>query len=155
MNMNKKNNELKWYQGLGNIATIVFFFLSLIISGLLLIALLVMWVVSNWSKKVKMIITLLVLVPLGTIFVPLFGGTLLFSGRPESAIDFMGFAARFGSWIILLSLSLAFLFSLIRKQLGLEIKQIWTVTAIVVGIILLLIIGGLFSGVGSLYQLSN
>lgn len=155
MSMNKKNNELKWYQGRGNIVTLAFFFLSLIISGLLLVALLVMWVVSNWSKKTKLMITLLVLIPLGAIFIPLFGGTVLFSGRPESAMDFMDFVARFGSWTILLSLALAFLLSLTRKQLGLEIKQIWTVTVIVVGIILLLIIAGLFSGVGSLYQLSN
>lgn len=155
MNMNKKNNKLKWYQGWGNIATLVFFFLSLIISGLLLVALLVMWVVSNWGKKTKLIITLLVLIPLGAISIPLFGGAVLFSSRPESAIDFMGFTARFGSWTILLSLALAFLLSLVRKQLGLKIKQIWTVTAIVVVIILLLMVAGLFSGVGSLYQLSN
>jgi len=144
-----KDTTVKWFHGWKNIITIILFFIYPPL------AILVMWILASWSKKVKFVITSVVALIFLVTYFSANGGANLFPNDPRIALDFARRIADYGFKFMGIAILTAVVLSIVRRSLKITLKQIWVVASVVLFITFLLIMFSLLSNVQTVYTLTD
>lgn len=149
--MKSKNNKIRdWYQGTGNIISILAF-----ISGLWPLAIILMWFLATWSRRIKLALTLVPVLLMASIYLGLFIGQGSPLQNPQSALTLSRNIINFSVIAILISLIFSITATIFSEKMKIDNKKIWLYEGILLIILVAVAFFFAMRSVGIIYSITR
>lgn len=146
----RAESEKKWYQGRGNMITVLMF-----ISGLWPVALPVMWILSGWSKRVKVLLSLLPIIGLLIIYLGLGAGQSVFASQPQRYLVTSRKIINYATVSMAISLIASLILTIFSDRLRINKSKLWVTELVFLLIAGLVVIFFAMGSVGAIYSITK
>lgn len=153
--MSKRINTKGIFLHIKDFFVIVLFLVGLVVWPLIWVAIFMMWFLASWSKKTKIILTSVFVIPTVALVAGVIWGLSFYSSKPEQVLGYIFLSTGMGVWGIIITSSFALVLSLLHKTFGLGLAGIWKVTSVIITIIIILMIISFYVNGSNLYSISK